>query len=66
MERIAEAVTRLAAAPEERDRLRRNAAATVAKRFSLESQVAAYEAIYRDLLRLPQGRRAPGSSSPAG
>ena len=50
---IAEAVTRLAAAPEERDRLRRNAAATVAKRFSLESQVAAYEAIYRDLLGFP-------------
>ncbi len=52
-ERIAQAVIRLAAAPEERDRLRRSAASTVARRFSLDSQVAEYEAIYRDLLGLP-------------
>ncbi len=55
---IAQAVTRLAAAPEERDRLRRSAASTVASRFSLETQVAAYEAIYRDLLGLPPACRA--------
>ena len=55
---IAEAVTRLAAAPAERERLRRSAALTVARRFSLESQAAAYEAIYRDLLGLPPACQA--------
>ena len=57
-ELIAQAVTRLAAAPEERERLRRSAASTVAQRFSLERQVAAYEAISRDVLGLEAAGRA--------